>query len=83
MFSTCFSTNIKSDTIPTTKTTSGFVFIDTAMTSDHGLETMVFACDSEGQVESWSDLDVNHYESNSEAIAGHEKMVNKWKAVSK
>ena len=34
------------------KTSKGYVLIDTCDTADHGLETMVFRCTEDGEVQS-------------------------------
>lgn len=57
-----------------------FYYVDSNNTWDHGYETMVFACDSEGNVTSWAELDVMLYDSLEEMQAGHKAMVEKWKA---
>ena len=41
-------------------------------------ETMVFACDEEGNVDDWSDLDCEQYSTWDEAQKGHTDMLNKW-----
>lgn len=42
----------------TIKTKNGrFVVVDACYTLDHGLETMVFTSDEQGNVTSWKDLD--------------------------
>lgn len=52
--------------------------IDTADIID-GYETMVFACDAEGNVDDWSDLDCERYGTWEDAQKGHELMVDVWK----
>ena len=58
-----------------------FYYVDSNNTLDHGYETMVFACDNEGNVTSWTDLDAEWYDSLEEMQAGHKAMVEKWKAM--
>ena len=53
--------------------------IDTSDVIDY-YETMVFACDAEGNVEKWSDLDCETYSTWEEAQKGHLDMIDKWKA---
>ena len=55
-----------------------FVWIDSRETFESGYETMVFPCDSNGNVESWKDLDCERYSSYEEMEAGHTEMVAKW-----
>ena len=55
------------------------VHISTNMTSDMGLETVVFPCSDNG-VDFSRELDYDCYSSIEEAKIGHQKMVNKWKA---
>lgn len=47
--------------------------VSTTFTPDHGLETMVFASTSEGEVTSWRDLYADRYDSLPEAEAGHKQ----------
>lgn len=56
-----------------------YVWIDTCYTLDHGWETMVFESDENGNVISWYDLDSDRYMSETQASAGHDRMVEKWK----
>lgn len=56
-----------------------FVYIDTCFTIDHGWETMVFACNENGEVTNWADLDAEWYGAVEQAHIGHINMVNKWK----
>lgn len=44
-------------------------------------ETMVFACDRDANISSWSDLDIKRYNNEEEAIKGHESMCIKWEAI--
>ena len=57
-----------------------FYYVDSNNTFDHGYETMVFACNNEGEVTDWKDLDCKRYHSLEEMQAGHKAMVEKWKA---
>jgi len=57
------------------KVASGHVFVST--TTALG-ETMVFQCDSSGQVTDWTELDCDRYSDESEARNGHELIVAKW-----
>lgn len=41
-------------------------------------ETMVFACDEDGEVTSWTELDFARYSSREDAARGHEEIVQKW-----
>lgn len=50
-------------------------------TYDHGLETMVFASDEQGNVKRWMDLDVETYGTPEEAEKGHKQMIEKWKGM--
>lgn len=64
----------------TIKTKNGrFVVVDTCYTLDHGLETMVFTSDEQGNVTSWTDLDAETYSTPEEAEEGHRQMIEKWK----
>ena len=58
-----------------------YVAVDTCWTIDHGWETMVFQCNSEGNIESYADLDADWYDSEAEAAEGHVAMIKKWKEV--
>lgn len=58
--------------------TGKYVYIDTCWTIDHGWETMVFPCDENGNVTSWSDIDCEIYAEESDADKGHTEMINKW-----
>lgn len=42
-------------------------------------ETMVFRTNADGKVESFSDLDSDRYSTEAEALAGHARMVERWK----
>lgn len=41
-------------------------------------ETMVFECDSDGNVTNWIEVDYKRYRTSEEAAAGHITMLNKW-----
>ena len=56
-----------------------FYYVDSGYTLDHGYETMVFACDNEGNVTDWLNLDEEWYDSPEEMQTGHKAMVEKWK----
>ena len=57
-----------------------YYYVDSNNTSDHGYETMVFACNKYGHVTSWRDLDCELYDTFEDMEAGHKAMVKKWKA---
>ena len=60
-------------------TSNGKYFISTNDTWDRGWETMVFKRDPvEGGVSDYTELDVDHYNDETEAYAGHEVMIQKW-----
>ena len=66
----------------TIKTKNGrSVVVDTCYTLDHGLETMVFTSDEQGNVTSWTDLDAETYSTSEEAEEGHRQMIEKWKEM--
>lgn len=62
------------------ETSKGYVLVDTCDTADHGLETMVFRCTEDGEVQSWRDLDARRYETIPEAEKGHLDMIEKWRS---
>jgi hypothetical protein len=41
-------------------------------------ETMVFACDEDGEVTSWRELDFARYSTREDAAKGHEEIVERW-----
>jgi len=41
-------------------------------------ETMVFTCDKDGTVTNWKELDKANYDTEEEALKGHEQMIKKW-----
>lgn len=49
--------------------------VDSCYTWDCGYETMIFRCDSKGNVKNWRDLFSEHYQSESEMQQGHMKIV--------
>lgn len=48
------------------KSNANYYLVDSCYTWDWGYETMVFGCDSKGNVKSWRDLFVARYQSESE-----------------
>lgn len=54
--------------------------VDSCYTWDCGYETMVFRCDSKGNVKSWRDLFVSRYQSESEMQQRHMQIVTDIKA---
>ena len=50
--------------------------VDSVYTIDHGYETMVFACDANGNVTNWCDLYCDIYDTESEMREGHYHVVN-------
>ena len=57
---------------------TGYVYVSTVDTLDSGLETMVFMCNSVGDVLDWGELDCESYDTFEEAEAGHKMMLAKW-----
>lgn len=57
------------------KLNGNYYFIDSCYTMDHGYETMVFSCDSEGNVTDWSDLYAKRYATRAEMVLGHKKTI--------
>lgn len=51
-------------------------YVDSCWTFDHGYETMVFACDGDGNVTSWRDLYVEWYSNEVGMSMGHTRIVN-------
>ncbi len=66
------------DILKSGKVASGYVYVSTNNTFDVGLETMVFQCDSSGEVTDWTELDCDRYSDESEATDGHKMIVAKW-----
>ena len=50
-------------------------YIDSRYTYDHGYETMVFLCDSKGEVISWSDLYAEIYTSKEAMQTRHAEII--------
>lgn len=48
------------------------------LSEDGDYETMVFHCDSDGEVTYWTELDFARYNSEEEAKEGHRLLVEKW-----
>ena len=61
-------------------TKDGKYFISTNLTWDHGWETMVFSLDPGTRNVDYSEVDVNHYNDETEAFQGHINMIEKWEA---
>ena len=59
----------------------GTVAIDSCNTFDVGYETMVFPCDSVGNIESFLDLDRRIYDTEDEMEKGHYQMIGKWMCI--
>ena len=57
----------------------GTVLIDSCKTFDVGYETMVFKCDSGGNIESYLDIDRAIYPTFEDMKYGHQQMIGKWK----
>jgi hypothetical protein len=69
---------MRQQVVSTTKVPSGYVWISTCLTPDHGWETMVFQCDAQGEVLDWLDMEADRYVEESEAQDGHASMVSRW-----
>lgn len=52
-----------------------YYYVDSRYTFDHGYETMVFPCDSNGKVTNWRDLYANWYDTNTEMEIGHAETI--------
>lgn len=48
-----------------------FYYVDSCYTLDRGWETMVFPCDSHGEVENWIEVFAEWYNSIEDMINGH------------
>jgi len=46
-------------------------------------ETMVFRCDPDGGVSDMMDIDMQRYDTEEEAIKGHEEMVQRWSLLAR
>jgi hypothetical protein len=55
-----------------------YYVVSTSNTDDHGLETMIFLGDKEGNVKDYLELYVDHYSSPEEATAGHQRASTSW-----
>jgi uncharacterized protein YcgL (UPF0745 family) len=66
------------DVIKSSKSSTGYLYIDSRDTFDVGLETMVFICDKNGEVTDWMDLDSDRYSTVDEMELGHKRMISKW-----
>ena len=74
-----FSTKVKQEVIASNKTETGYAFVSTCQTFDHGLETMVFPCDENGEVTDWLELEADRYYDMAEALSGHNAIADRWK----
>ena len=61
------------------KTNNGYVFVSTVKAFGHGLETMVFTCDANGEVTNWFGLEEDRYYCYEDAINGHNKIASKYR----
>ena len=52
-----------------------YYYVDSCYTLDHGYETMVFACDANGNVTNWGDLYAEWYDNAAEMETGHNNIV--------
>ena len=52
-----------------------YYFVDSCYTLDHGYETMIFPCDKNGNVTNWGDLYCDIYDTESEMVCAHNKIV--------
>ena len=52
-----------------------YYFVDSCYTLDHGHETMIFPCDKNGKVTNWSELYCDIYDTESEMVCAHNKIV--------
>lgn len=52
--------------------------VDTCRTLDHGNESMVFACDEDGVIIDWLDLDCDCFIPDEAMKDRHEAMVSRW-----
>ena len=65
------------------KTADGkYVWVDTRFLGDCW-ETGVFACNKEGKIESWDDLNVKRYPDYPAAAEGHAQMAAQWRLKSR
>lgn len=52
-----------------------YYFVDSCYTLDHGYETMIFACDENGNVTDWGDLYCDIHLSERQMIDAHKAIV--------
>ena len=52
-----------------------YYYVDSCYTLDHGYETMVFACDSNGNVTDWGDLYCDIYDNADEMELKHYEII--------
>lgn len=52
-----------------------YYIVDSCYTFDHGLETMVFPCDENGKITSWSEVYANWYATENEMYIHHEEII--------
>lgn len=52
-----------------------YYYIDSCYTMDHGYETMIFPCDSNGEVTDWGELYAEWYDSRTEMANRHKAIV--------
>lgn len=52
-----------------------YYYIDSCYTFDHGYETMIFPCDSNGNVTDWGELYAEWYEDRAAMEARHKEIV--------
>lgn len=71
---------MKQEVISSSKVSSGYVWVSTCLTPDHGWETMVFPCDATGEVSDWLELDAERYSGRGEAEEGHGEVISRWQA---
>ena len=77
-----FMTNFRKDALTDIVELDGkFYYIDSCYTLDHGYETMIFPCDSNGNVTSWNELYVEWYDDESSMITKHGELVNNLRNV--
>lgn len=50
-------------------------YVDSRLTFDHGLETMVFPCDSDGNVTSWIDRYAERHDDITQMCERHTKII--------
>ena len=72
------STIIRQQVVKSSKVESGYVWVSTCNTFDHGLETMVFPCNERGDVLDWGEIASDRYEDVPEAESGHAATVSRF-----